>query len=365
MKVSVLGAGAIGSMLGGLLQRDAPDLEVLLIVRGEHGRAIGERGAIRLDGPWGTRDVPIASSQEVAAIAGSDVVLVTVKSQDTEEIARLAAPHLGDATVVSIQNGINDARLATHIDPRQTVMGMTATNMATVEPGRVSLQLGGATVLGSPAEQKNADRVRQAVELLGRIRCPQLSFHAHNNVLGVRYNKLAVNALGYASCLSASNFITESLASGPWREAVGLPIVRECGGVFDRAGIKLERIPGVPSLARLERFMRLMGAPLVGPLITLAARRLFNRKPIVFSLQQDLQRRKPTEVAFVNGEIVRLAASVGMVAPANELVVQLVSELEQRGDGTFFTREEVIRHFTTVSKVRAPADAIETLAKVL
>ena len=290
MKVSVLGAGAVGSMLGGLLQLGGDDLEVVLVVRGEHGRVIGERGTILLDGPWGTRAVPIASSGDVAAMAGSDFVLVTVKSQDTLEAARLAAPHLGGATVVSIQNGINDARLAAHIDPRQTVMGMTATNMATVEPGRVSLQLGGATVLGTPTGQNNAERVRQAVELLGRIRCPQLSFHAHNNVLGVRYNKLAVNALGYASCLSASNFITEALACGPWREAVGLPIVRECGGVFDRAGIKLERIPGVPSLARLERFMRLMGAPIVGPLITLAARRVFDRKPILFSLQQGLRR---------------------------------------------------------------------------
>jgi 2-dehydropantoate 2-reductase len=355
MKVSVLGAGAIGSMLGGLLQLGADDLEVVLIVRGEHGRLIGERGTILLDGPWGTRAVPIASSCDVAAIAGSDFVLITVKSQDTLEAARLAAPHLGGATVVSIQNGINDARLAAHIDPRQTVMGMTATNMATVEPGRVSLQLGGATVLGSPAGQHNAERVRKAVELLGHIRSPQLTFHEHQNVGGVRYNKLAVNALGYASCLSASNFITEALAHAPWRDAVGLPIVRECRDVFDRSGVKLERIPGVPSLARLERFMRLMGAPLVGPLITLAARRLFNRKPIVFSLQQDLQRRKPTEVDFVNGEIVRLAASANMPAPANELVVQLVKELEQRGDGTFFAREEVIQRFERLSRVRAAA----------
>ena len=132
------------------LARDAPDVEVLLVARGEHGRVIAERGTILLDGPWGTREVPIAASADPAAIAGSQFVLVTVKSQDTESAASAAAPHWGDATVVSIQNGINDHRLAPFVEPRRLVMGMTATNMALVEPGRVSLQLGGATIFGPP-----------------------------------------------------------------------------------------------------------------------------------------------------------------------------------------------------------------------
>jgi 2-dehydropantoate 2-reductase len=357
MKVSVLGAGAIGSMLGGLLQHDAPDLDVMLIVRGEHGRVIGERGTLLLDGPWGTREVPIHSSFDPCAVAGSQFVFVTVKSQATEEAARAAAPHWAGATVVSIQNGINDQRLAPLVEPGRLVMGMTATNMATVEPGRVSLQLGGATILGDPAPGAigrrrvpaaghcGGDAADAATAVLNRIRCPTLKFLEHPNALGVRYNKLAVNALGYASCLSASNFITEALADRSWRETVGLPIVRECRRVFDQAGIRLQRIPGVPSLPRLERFMRWMSAPVAGPAITLGARRLFNRKPIVFSLQQDLERRKPTEVDFINGEIERLAESVGMAAPANAEVVRLVRELERRGDGTFFEREEVVRSF--------------------
>ena len=76
MKVSVLGAGAIGSMLGGLLARDATDVEVVLIARGEHGRVLAERGTIILDTPAGRDEVPVASSSDVAAIAGSQFVLV-------------------------------------------------------------------------------------------------------------------------------------------------------------------------------------------------------------------------------------------------------------------------------------------------
>jgi 2-dehydropantoate 2-reductase len=345
MKVSVFGAGAIGTMLGGLLQHDAPDLDVTLIVRGEHGRVICERRSVLLDGPWGTREVQIKSSPDPVAISGSKLVLLTVKSQATEEAARAAAPYWSGATIVSIQNGINDDRLMPLTGRSSLVMGLTATNMALVEPGWVSLQLGGATILGPPASQPSDRHASAAAALLQRIRCPALKFLEHKNCLGVRYNKLAVNALGYASCLSASNFIAEALAHRPWREAVGLKIVRECRQVFAQAGIHLERIPGVPSLPRLERFMRWMSAPAVGPAISFGARRLFDRKPIVFSLLQDLQRRKPTEVDFINGEIVRLAQSVRTTAPANAAVVRLVHELEHRGDGTFFRREDVIREF--------------------
>ena len=131
---------------------------------------------------------------------------------------------------------------------------------------------------------------------------------------------------------------------------MGLPLVAECRHVFDRAGIALEPIPGVPTLPKLERLMRLMSAPLVGPAIAFGARRLFNRKPIVFSLLQDLTRGKPTEVDYVNGEIVRLAESVGLAAAANAEVVRLVRELEGRGRGSFCSRAEVIEWFTRLAR---------------
>jgi 2-dehydropantoate 2-reductase len=345
MKVSVLGAGAIGSMFGGLLRHFAPDVEVMLIGRGDHGRVLSQRQAVRLDGPWGTYDVPIRASFDPADVDGSELVFVCVKSQATEEAARSAAPHWSQATVVSIQNGINDRFLEPFVRRENLVMGVTATNFAVSEPGRVSLQLGGATIVGAPGQFPLHGRVTAVAELLQRIRCPDLEFHAHSNLLGMRYNKLAVNALGYASCLSASNFISEALTYRPWRDAIGRPIIDECHRVFERAGIRLEQIPGVPSLPRLEKIMRLMNWPVLGAAIQRRARRKFDRKPIVFSLLQDLRRGKPTEVEFINGEIARLAAANGLSAPMNSEVVRAVHELESRGPGSFFTRDEVIGRF--------------------
>ncbi len=347
MKISVVGAGAIGSMLGGLIKHHTPDIEMLLIMRGEHGERVGARRAIQLDGPWGRRDVPVDVSFDIEDITGSDFVLLTVKSQATEEAITSAVPHLDDAIVISIQNGINDNMLLAHVPAHRLVMGMTATNMAVLEPGSVSLQLDGSTVVGPFEDGSNSQAAGQAAKLLRKT---SLQIVEHANVLGVRYTKLAINALGYASCLSDSNFITGAVCNRRWRRRVGLPIVDECVAALKKAGIKMAKIPGLPDLSRLRGFLVLLNKPLIGGFGAFAAARMYNNKPIAFSLGQDLRRRKRTEVDHINGAIVRLAESHGLEAPCNAKVVELVHELEagQTGDSSsnvFFTRDEVIERF--------------------
>lgn len=347
MKVSVLGAGAIGSMLGGLIKHRDPAVEVVLVARGEHGQRMRERGAVVLHGPWGTCAAPVDVTEDVSAIAGSDLVLLTVKSQATDEALQSAAPYLGEAVVVSIQNGINRHTIARHVPLERLAIGMTATNMAVLTPGEVSLQLDGPTILGGPPGHERGAAVERAVEILRR---GGLRIERHDNVAGVQYNKLAINALGCASVLSASNFITECVLDRPWRHAVGNPVLDECIAAFTAAGIRLEPIPGVPDADRFRRVLKLLDLPLAGRIAGFVARRKFDRKPIVFSILQDLRRRKTTEIDFINGEVVRLARERGGDAPANALVVAMVRELERRGDGTFFAREEAIERFAALAK---------------
>jgi 2-dehydropantoate 2-reductase len=342
MKVSVVGAGALGSLLGGLLKHYEPDLDVLLIGRGPHGAVLRQRGTLRLLGRWGEFKVPIRFSENLADAAGSDVILFTVKSHATEETIRTLAPHVGNATVVSIQNGINGRLLAPYVTSDRLVIGMFAGNVALTEPGTVSVQLAGVTLLGPPARGPLTPAVRQSAALLERT---GMRVHAQSNTLGAQYNKLAVNALGYAAVLSRSNFITEGLLSRAWRRALGGPILKECLTVFGKAGIRMAPVPGVPDISSFRFFLFLFGVPIVGDIGGWIMRFFFNQKPIIFSLQRDLERRKPTEIEFINGEVVRLARELGLEAPRNARVVELVHELEQRGDGSFFSRDAVIHRF--------------------
>jgi 2-dehydropantoate 2-reductase len=349
MKITVLGAGAVGSMIGGLLKADAPEFEVTLVGRGEHGNAMERRKTLVVEDGKISREIAIECTSDVSAAAGSQILLLTVKSQDTEAMMRSVKPYLGDAILVSIQNGINDGLLSTYVPIDRLVMGVTATNVYVSEPGRVRLQLGGATVFGPPRNGRLGAAVKYATDVCDRIRSESLRFLATADLVAMQYHKLTINAVGYASCLSASNFISDALCHGPWRTVVGLPLLRECQRLVESAHVRMQRIPGTPSLRRLSYLLQGMNAPVVGPLLSYAADHLYNRRPIEFSLLQDLRHRKHTEVNYINGEFVRLGESLREKAPLNRVVASMANELEERGDGSYFTRDEVIRRFQSLN----------------
>jgi 2-dehydropantoate 2-reductase len=349
MKISVLGAGAVGSMLGGLIKWHMPQIHVQLVVRGKHGESILRHGTVELEGPWGRRAVRIAASRHAAAIADSEFVLLTVKSQSTEEAMRGARPYLGKAALISIQNGINQDELASYVTPGKLVIGTTAMNVATTAPGRVRLELHGMTLLGHDERRSASKVLRGAVALL---RHTGLRVAGHPNVRGVQYSKLGLNALGAASCLSDSDLVSGALCDPSWRRYVGWPILQECIDTFRAAGLRLAKIPGRPTLDRLRRLLRLMDIPALGAVVSQTARWLHHGRPIVFSLSQDLRSGQPTEIDFINGHVVCLAASLGIDAPFNRCVVEMVRELEREGGGRFYSRDEVIDRFR---RIAAPA----------
>ena len=355
MKVTVLGAGAVGAMLGGLIKRGDPTVDILLIARGEHARRMQEAGGVKLLGPWGELLVPARVSRDVADLAGSEYVLLTVKSQMTEETIRQAAPYLGDAVVISVQNGINQAVLAKHVRPDRLFVGMTAANMALTEPGSISLQRGGVTVVGPYSADIPEAVVRRVVSLLGKS---GLRMESSRNIVGVQYNKLLMNTMGYASVLSGSDFVTEGVLYRPWRRAVAFPILEEGLSVLGKAGIRLERTPGISDVLRFRRLLHAFDLPAVDTLVRWVLTTFFRRWRLVYSVYQDLVRKRKTEIDFVNGQIVRLAEEHGGKAPYNALVVQLVRQLEERGDGTFFSRDEVIAKFSSLPFAAKGGEAV-------
>ena len=101
MRIVVFGAGAVGSWYGGLLARAG--LDATLIGRPAHVEAI-RRDGLRLQSAAFDERVALQASTEADAIAGAALVLVCVKSPDTEAAADAMAPHLSaDAVVAPMQ----------------------------------------------------------------------------------------------------------------------------------------------------------------------------------------------------------------------------------------------------------------------
>ena len=158
MHVSVLGPGAVGSMFGGHLARAGVD--VTLVGRpGPHVDALND--GLRLTLPDGhTETVDVAVTTDPAAAAPADVVLVCVKSYDTEDALSGARELLADADVCTFQNGLGNAETIAEFVPRARVLAGTTSHGATLEaPGHVRHAGYGDTRVGRFFAE-NDDRVR-------------------------------------------------------------------------------------------------------------------------------------------------------------------------------------------------------------
>jgi 2-dehydropantoate 2-reductase len=165
----------------------------------------------------------------------------------------------------------------------------------------------------------------------------------------VQINKISVNSLGYTSALSRSNFANECLMDPRWRRTIAVPMLAESERVLAAAGITIAHVPGPSDVLRLRKALKLLDKPLARyPISWLIRRRGTPR--LIYSVEQDLLRGRPTEIDFVNGEIVRLGKQYGVDALLHQLSVDIAHELEQRHEDRFLSRDEVIQRFASLLK---------------
>lgn len=186
MHVAVMGAGSLGTLVGGLL---ATDHRVTMVGREEHMRAVAANG-LRISGQI-ERTVHPAVTTSWSAVGEPDLCLFTVKSYDTRNAAE-ALQSRPPPTVITLQNGLgNVQQIDEALGGRVEVLAGTATYGALLEePGHVRCTGTGSVVIGHPAggRSSTAEQVAQAwssslLECVASSAMPQR-----------RWEKLAVNA---------------------------------------------------------------------------------------------------------------------------------------------------------------------------
>src|SRR5262245_60293055 len=109
MKIAVIGAGAMGSVFGGMLARAGNDV-TLIHVRPEAVDAINARGLQIQDASGQRQTIAVRAVCSPVEVGAVDLVLVFVKCYQTEEAMGGAAALLGpDTTVLTLQNGWGNA----------------------------------------------------------------------------------------------------------------------------------------------------------------------------------------------------------------------------------------------------------------
>jgi 2-dehydropantoate 2-reductase len=295
MMVAVMGAGAVGCYYGGMLARAGHD--VTLIGRAQHVEAV-RRAGLRLETQTFQASVPTQASTEGADVRGAKLVLFCVKSPDTEAAGAAMAPHLEpDATVLSLQNGVDNAeRLATVLG-REVIATVVyvATEMAGA--GHVKHHGRGELVIGP-------SRVAAALkDLFGAAGVPvQIS----DNVMGALWLKLILNC-AYNALSAITQMPYGKLVRGHGIEAVMRDVMQECLAVARAADVE---VPG-----DVWQAVQRIGQTMPGQLSSTA---------------QDLARGKKSEIDHLNGLVVRKGEALGVATPVNRTLLALVKALESR-----------------------------------
>jgi 2-dehydropantoate 2-reductase len=297
MRFIVLGAGAVGGVVGGRLAQHGH--EVQLIARGAHREAVASRG-LRVDSPEGsvTLPVPVHGCPRDIEWTGAEAVLVGVKSHDTaavlDALAEVAPP---DTPVVCLQNGVANEREALRRFPN--VYGICVMCPAThLEPGVVMAHSAPiAALLDVGRYPSGVDEVCR--DVAGALAASGMESEARADIMRWKHAKLLMN-LGNAI----------GALCGP--EARGGPlndVVRSEGmACLEAAGIDFASVEE----DRARRGDKLRMAPAAG-----------ERWRGDSSWQSLARGTGAIETAYLNGEVVLLGRLHGVPTPANELLVRL------------------------------------------
>jgi 2-dehydropantoate 2-reductase len=326
--IGVAGAGSIGCFVGGMYA--AGGRRVALLARPRVIQEIEGHG-LRLTSFEGL-DRNIASSQltlsdNPSIFSDAGVVLVTVKSADTAEIADVIARHApADAVVVSLQNGVgNVSVLRERLPGRRVLAGMVPFNVIALGEGRFHRATSGDIVI----EQDDAATA-------DRLSVPGLRMRPSPDIAGVQWGKLLLNLNNALNAL-ADLPLRQQLAQRAWRRlfadqiAEGLAAMK-AEGVKPVSSTPIP-VSWTPHLLRLPDavFAMLLGGTMK---IDPEARS---------SMWQDLQRGRRTEIDYLQGLITGIADRRGLKAPLSRRIVALIKSAEASGKGSPKLTPEQIR----------------------
>jgi 2-dehydropantoate 2-reductase len=324
-RIVVAGAGNIGCYVGGCLALAGRN--VTLLLRPALADAIGRHGLRISDLDGADRTLPspalALATEPGVALAAAQIVLLTVKSGATADMAALIARHApAEAIVISLQNGVGNADvLRTQLSPAQrAVAGMVPFNVVQSR---------------SDGDRPRFHRATSGTVLIAAgvpglhevLNVPGAPVREHADMTGVLWGKLLLNLNNALNALSDLPLARE-LGDRRWRLLLAAQI-EEALAVLKAAHVRPARIEGVPPSA-IPSILRLPDV-----LFRLVARRMLAIDPQArSSMSEDLRLRRPTEIDHLQGAILALADKVGVAAPLTERILHLIKGAESASAGS-------------------------------
>ncbi|MFK8054298.1 MAG: 2-dehydropantoate 2-reductase [Woeseiaceae bacterium] len=311
-KVAIFGAGSIGCYLGGQLA--SAGVPVRFIGRERFQTALNEHGLTLTH--YERSSISVSADKFLFDVTpnnlvDADVILVTVKSQDTALAGQTIAQHAHpDALVVSIQNGIRNADLLRAELPAATVLGgMVPFNVTGTGAGQFHCGTEGDLHV-EYCDDARLVSIQRSFQEAGQ------GCQLDSDIASVLWGKLLVNLNNAMNTLYGGT-LKAGLMQRDYRLALAT-MIQEALGVVRQTGIE----PAKFGKATPEKMIRVLKLPnfLYGLIMNTVVKIDATARS---SMQDDLQAGRPPEVDFLQGEIVRLAEATGQTAPVNQCVLDL------------------------------------------
>ena len=313
--IVVMGAGSVGCFIGGAWQAAGAKISLLgrQSVRDEiaaNGLALSDLGGWRIHLAHDLVDF----HTRPAILGKADVIALCVKSHGTAAAAKEIGRHARKgATIVSFQNGVSNVETLRPMLRRfEIVQGMVPFNVAALGRGHWHKGTSGDLVAGeSEATRKLAAQIAK-----GPARLTLAS-----DMKALAWGKLLINLNNAVNALSRRTLL-EQLRERDYRRVVAASMV-EALDLLEAAGIRPAQVGPIPP--------KLLPHAVAAPNFIFTNLLLRVQKidaAARSSMADDLSAGRETEIDFLNGEVVRLAQSLGREAPVNAAIVDLVKQAE-------------------------------------
>ena len=301
MKTVIMGAGAMGSLFGGLLALSGEEVW-LVDIREDYIQALVSTGLTVEEGEKKQR-IPVYATKETASIGKADLILFLVKAYHTEKAVSDALVLQKEETVfLTLQNGLgNEEAICKRVDPRKVILGVTNQGATLLGPGRIRHAGSGKTYVGE-LDGKVTDRVTRFAQVFARA---GIETEVSSNIQSLVWNKLFIN-VGINAVAAITGLRNGRLLDYPETLRLMEALVSEAVTVARKKGIPIEGNPleTVKAVAEATKENRC-------------------------SMGQDIDNRRKTEIDVINGAVVREAQRLGTAVPYNQMITDLVKVLEK------------------------------------
>jgi 2-dehydropantoate 2-reductase len=323
MRIGIMGAGAIGCNVGGMLARAGHDI-TLIDQWPAHVEKIKADG-LTLSGTWPDYVVPIRALHlyEAQSIQEPfDAAFLAVKGYDTEWATMFILRFLKepDGVVVDFQNGINDERVAAVAGRHRTLGCVITIGAGLYEPGvalrtdpigtdRVGFKVG-------ELDGQDTERARRLVEAMNDVTLTKLT----TNLFGERWSKMAANCMSNPLA-GLSGYGTSETKTVPTARRIGIQVASEVIQVARAAGHEVEPIAGIDAQRYVDGANGKNLSQLENDMVAAVGKTAGAGRP---SFLQDVMRGRRTEIEELNGFVVAEGQRLGVPTPFNQAVVDAV-----------------------------------------